>query len=147
MTIIDRSALLPYSAGQLYDLVNDVEAYPQFMDGCVGAEVLRRDDNEVQARLDLARGGIRQSFTTRNRVVPDEAIILELIDGPFEVFAGRWDFRALDQAACKMSLKLEFTFSSAVLGVAASKLFEKVSNNLVDAVGRRATQLYGEPYE
>ena len=143
MTTIDRSALLPYNAMQLYALVNDVEAYPLFMDGCVGAEVLSRGENQLEARLDLARGGIRQSFTTRNRMLAGEAITLELVDGPFDAFFGRWDFRVLDESACKMSLKLEFTFNSAVLGLAASKLFEKVSSNLVDAVGRRAAHLYG----
>jgi ribosome-associated toxin RatA of RatAB toxin-antitoxin module len=143
MTIIDRSALLPYSARQLFDLVSDVESYPGYMEGCVGASILSRDEHLVEARLDLARGGIRQSFSTRNRMIGAREITLELIDGPFEYFSGRWDFRALGESACKLSLSLEFTINSTVLGVAASRLFDKVTNNLVDAVGRRARQLYG----
>lgn len=143
MTIINRSALLPYSARQLFDLVSDVESYPSYMEGCVGARVLRRDDQLLEARLDLARGGINQSFSTRNRMRAAQEITLELLDGPFEYFSGHWDFRALGDSACKMSLYLEFKFSSKLLGVAASRLFEKVTNNLVDAVGRRATQIYG----
>ena len=89
MTVIDRSALLPYSASQLFELVSDVESYPDFMEGCVGAQVLSRDASLVEARLDLARGGIRQSFSTRNRMQVAEKITLELIDGPFDAFAGR----------------------------------------------------------
>lgn len=143
MTIINRSALLPYSARQLFDLVSDVESYPSYMEGCVGARILRREDQLLEARLDLARGGINQSFSTRNRMRAAQEITLELLDGPFEYFSGHWDFRALDDSACKMSLYLEFKFSSKLLGVAASRLFEKVTNNLVDAVGRRATQIYG----
>jgi ribosome-associated toxin RatA of RatAB toxin-antitoxin module len=143
MTVINRSALLPYSARQLFDLVSDVESYPSYMDGCVGARILRRDDQLLEARLDLARGGINHSFSTRNRMRATQEITLELLDGPFEYFNGHWDFRALGDSACKMSLYLEFTFSSTLLGVAASRLFEKVTNNLVDAVGRRASQLYG----
>lgn len=143
MTVINRSALLPYSARQLFDLVSDVESYPSYMDGCVGVRILRRDAEMLEARLDLARGGINQSFSTRNRMRAAQQITLELLDGPFEYFNGHWGFHALGDSACKMSLYLEFKFSSKLLGVAASRLFEKVTNNLVDAVGRRATQLYG----
>ena len=143
MTVINRSALLPYPAQQLFDLVNDVEAYPGFMDGCVGALVLLHADGVMEARLELARGGIRQSFSTRNRLSPPDSIELELIDGPFERFAGRWEFRALDAGACKISLNLEFSVNSSVLGAAATKLFDRVTNNLVDAVCKRAGQLYG----
>ena len=143
MTVIDRTALLPYSPRQLFDLVSDVESYPCYMEGCVGARILRRDAQLVEARLDLARGGIKQSFSTRNRMLAAREITLELIDGPFEYFAGRWDFHALGDSACKLSLKLDFNFNNSLLGAAAARLFDKVTNNLVDAVGRRAKQLYG----
>lgn len=143
MTVINRSALLPYSPRQLFDLVSDVESYPSYMDGCVGAHILHREEQLLEARLDLARGGIHQSFSTRNRMRAAQEITLELLDGPFDYFSGHWDFLALGDSACKMSLYLEFKFSSKLLGVAASRLFEKVTNNLVDAVGRRATQIYG----
>lgn len=143
MTVINRSALLPYSAQQLFELVNDVESYPGYMDGCVAATVLSHGEGVMEARLVLARGGIRQSFATRNVLDPPREIVLELIDGPFERFAGRWDFLALDETACKMSLNLEFTVNSRVLGAAAARLFDRVTNNLVDAVCRRAGQLYG----
>lgn len=143
MTTINRSALLPYAANQLFTLVSDVESYPSFMDGCVGAQVLHREADLLEARLDLAKGGIKHSFSTRNRMVAGEEITLELIDGPFEYFAGRWDFRALGDVGCKMSLNLEFKFNNSVLGAAASKLFDKVTSNLVDAVGERARQVYG----
>jgi ribosome-associated toxin RatA of RatAB toxin-antitoxin module len=93
MTSIHRSALLPYSASQVFALVNDVEAYPRFMDGCVGAEVIHSDEQHMEARLDLARGGISQSFTTINELHPYESIRLTLKDGPFEFFDGAWRFQ------------------------------------------------------
>lgn len=142
MTVIDRSALLPYTAYQLFNLVSDVESYPSYMEGCVDARILRREEDWVEARLDLARGGITQSFSTRNRMSAPREITLELIDGPFEYFAGRWGFQALGDSACKMSLNLEFTINGSLFGAAASRLFDKVTNNLVDAVGRRASQIY-----
>lgn len=143
MKVIDRSALLPFTANQVYELVNDVEAYPQYMDGCVAASVLRHDGDLMEAQLELARGGISQRFSTRNRLVAGESIALELIEGPFEVFNGRWDFRALGENACKVSLRLEFAVNNALVGVAAARLFDRVTGDLVDAVSRRAAHLYG----
>ena len=143
MTSIHRSALLPFSNKQLFVLVNDVEAYPQYMDGCVGASVLHTDGEHMEARLDLSRGGISQSFSTRNRMQGLDKITLELLEGPFEYFEGCWEFTALGDTACKLALKLEFDSNSAVLGAAAAKLFERVTNNLVDALGRRAREMYG----
>ncbi|GAB3281686.1 type II toxin-antitoxin system RatA family toxin [Parahaliea aestuarii] len=144
MTNINRSALLPYRAEQIYDLVNDIEAYPAFMDGCVGAEILRCEGNLVEARLDLSKGGISHSFSTRNFLEENRAIRLELLDGPFDRFHGYWGFKPLGESACKVTLQLEFTASNAVLGLAAARLFDKVSNNLVDALGQRARQVYGQ---
>ncbi|MFK8050970.1 MAG: type II toxin-antitoxin system RatA family toxin [Halioglobus sp.] len=143
MTIISRSALLPYNSIALFEMVNDIEAYPEFMDGCVGAQILRREGDLIEARLDLAKGGISQSFSTRNYLVGTEAIVLELLEGPFEFFEGRWGFQELGEAACKISLELEFKVNSKLLGVAAAKLFELVTNNLVDALGRRAQLVHG----
>ncbi|MDO8862599.1 type II toxin-antitoxin system RatA family toxin [Haliea sp. E1-2-M8] len=143
MTIIHRHALLPYRDRLLFDLVNDIEAYPQYMEGCTGAEVLRREEDLVDARLRLSRGGISQSFSTRNRLQAPEIITLELLDGPFDYFQGRWEFRGLAENACKVSLHLEFTISNLLVGAAVGRLFDRVTNNLVDALGRRARQLYG----
>ena len=121
MTVINRSALLPYQASQLFDLVNDVEAYPQYMDGCVGARVLNRELTQLEAQLNLAKGGIEQSFITRNTLVPSESITLELVNGPFDKLAGIWTFIELGDAACKISLHLEFSMSNGLLGAAAGK--------------------------
>ena len=143
MTSIQRSALLPYPAEQLFLLVKDIEAYPQYMDGCVGAEILHSTENIVDARLDLARGGIEQSFVTRNRSHAYHTIELELLEGPFKRFNGRWQFKHLGDMACKMSLDLEFALNSKLLGAAAARLFDSVTLNLLDALARRAKQLYG----
>ena len=143
MTVIQRSALLPYSARQLFDLVSDVESYSSYMAGCADARILHSEENLVEAQLDLAQGGITQSFSTRNRMITAREISLELIDGPFEYFSGRWGFHALGDSACKMSLDLEFKIKNTLLGAAASRLFDKVTNNLVDVIGRRARELYG----
>ena len=143
MKVIDRSALLPFSASQLFDLVNDIEAYPQYMDGCVDARVLSREGNTIEAELKLAKGGISQRFSTRNSLQENESITLELVEGPFASFCGQWRFKALGDEACKVSLRLEFATNNALVGAAAAKLFDRVTGELVDAVSRRAKLLYG----
>ena len=141
MSLIERSALLPYPAEQVFDLVADIERYPEFLDGCVGAEVLERGEGSVTATLRLSRAGISQSFTTRNTMRRPQEIALALVEGPFEQFTGVWSFRALGAEACKTSLRLQFQLASGLANVAAGKLFDKVAVDLVDAVVGRAAAL------
>lgn len=140
---IERSALVGYSAEQMYALVNDVENYPRFMDGCVGAEVLERGDDYVQARLDLKKAGLSKSFVTRNRLVPHERIEMHLVEGPFKTLEGIWQFKPLNETASKVSLSLTFEFESRLLALAADPWFESVGNQLVSALCERAKEVYG----
>ena len=143
MTVIERSALLPHAVEQVFDLVADIERYPEFLEGCVGAEIHERGDETVTATLKLSRAGISHGFTTRNTMQRPERIELTLVDGPFDAFSGQWVFRALGDAACKTSLQLHFELASGLAGVAAGKLFDRVALDLVDAVVRRANQQLG----
>ncbi|MFT6552661.1 MAG: ribosome-associated toxin RatA of RatAB toxin-antitoxin module [Zhongshania marina] len=144
MNEIRRSALLPYSADAIYQLINDVEAYPQYMEGCVGAEILAWTEDSMDARLDLSRAGIRLSFVTRNTLTPSRSVRLKLIDGPFENLTGEWSLLALGADACKVSLHLQFALTNSVVGVATRQLFNSVANNLVDALVKRANEQYGK---
>lgn len=141
MTVINRSALVPFAADLMYRLVNDIETYPEFMEGCVGAQITARGDDWLEARLDLAKGGLRYSFTTRNRLLPPERIELTLVEGPFEFFSGRWEFHALTPAASKVTLHLEFEMAGKLLSFAAKALFNSVANQLVDQLVKRAQQI------
>lgn len=141
---IQRSALLMYSARELYELVNDVESYPLFMEGCSSAEILQRGADFMVARLELGRGGLRYAFTTRNTLQEPETITMSLVDGPFRALSGEWAFTPLAERACKVSLSLEFEFKSVVAGLATAGLFNKVANNLLDAVVERAALIYGQ---
>jgi ribosome-associated toxin RatA of RatAB toxin-antitoxin module len=143
MSIIDQSALLPYSAGQMFALVNDIEAYPEYMDGCIGAEILETTGNQVTARLDLGKVGLRYSFTTRNTLVEPESMTMALVEGPFRHFEATWTFRALNENACKVSLKMEFEFATGLVDAVMKRLFDTTSRNLVNAVCQRAQECYG----
>lgn len=139
---IERSALVHYSARQMFDLVNDIESYPQFMDGCVGAKVLARGEDWVEARLDLSKAGVTQSFTTRNLLQPPHSMAMTLVDGPFNYLRGVWRFTPLNETACKVHFQLEFELKNRLLGMAVAKLFEVVSSKQVDALCARAKYVY-----
>ena len=140
MTLIERSALLPHSAEQIFDLVADIERYPEFLEGCVCAHILERTEQSVTATLRLSKGGITHGFTTQNTLNRPERMELKLIEGPFETFSGHWVFRPLGEGACKASLRLQFELGSDLASVAIRKLFDSVALDLVDAVVRRASQ-------
>lgn len=142
MPVVERSALINYSAQQMFDLVNDIEAYPQYMDGCVGAQVLQRETDWLEARLDLSKGGVRQSFVTRNQLKPPRVMTMSLVDGPFSRLDGRWQFTPLNDQACKVSFTLDFELQNRLLGMAVGKLFEGMVNKQVDALCQRAKQIY-----
>lgn len=127
-----------YPVEHLYRLVNEVENYPLFIDGCVGAEVFERSETELKARLDLAKAGVKLSFTTQNAMLPNEKIVLHLVDGPFKAFQGEWRFTRLQESACKVEFELQFEMSSSLLGAAVGKLLDSVSSNLVEALCQRA---------
>ncbi|MCV6603744.1 MAG: type II toxin-antitoxin system RatA family toxin [Porticoccaceae bacterium] len=139
-TTIERSALVMHPAERMFDLVNDVAAYPEFMDGCVGATVLTSSDREMVAQLVLRKAGVEQRFTTRNQLQRPQRITLALEEGPFTALDGVWQFTPLNDSACKVSLCLTFTFKNSAVAFAAGKLFTQVANNLVAALCKRADE-------
>ncbi len=143
MTAISRSALVPYSAQEMSALVVDIESYPRFLPWCEGARILSQNATETIACLDIAYQGIHNSFTTRNEQKGDDAIEMYLVKGPFSHLHGIWEFQELEDTASKISLSLEFTFSSKMLDVAFKPAFIRVASGLVDSFTKRAMDLYG----
>lgn len=142
-TRIQRSALLPYPAQALFDLVNDVASYPQFLPWCSAAEVLESSETGMRATLKVGKAGISQQFTTRNVLVPGESITMKLEQGPFSALHGVWQFQALSEKACKITLDLSFEYSGALVRATLGPLFNQAANTMVDAFCQRAKQLYG----
>lgn len=126
----------------MFELVNNIESYPQFMSGCVGAEITARGEDWLEARLDLSRFGIKQSFSTHNTLNPPSSMTLSLLDGPFKSLLGEWQFVSLDQSACKVVFWLEFEVSNSLAALALPKLMEHVASDQVTALCRRAKQVY-----
>jgi ribosome-associated toxin RatA of RatAB toxin-antitoxin module len=132
MPKIQRSALVEHSAARMFALVNDIEAYPRRFDWCEAAQVLEADDAHVIARLDLGLGALRTWFTTENTLSPPHHIDMQLRDGPFRRLSGRWQFHALDESACKVTLTLEFEPLSRLLAPALALGFQGLADRMVD---------------
>lgn len=148
-TVIRRSALIFHSATRMFDLVNDVAAYPEFVDHCVASAVNDSSATHMRASLSLEKAGVALTFSTENRLErfdDDEQVCvidMTLADGPFSSLSGRWQFTPLRADACKVSLYLEFVVNNAIASRLAANLFETMGNTLVDAFCRRADELYG----
>jgi ribosome-associated toxin RatA of RatAB toxin-antitoxin module len=140
---VKRSALLPYSPAQMYALVAEVEAYPQFLPWCRRVQVHYRDAVRVRATLDLARGPLHQAFTTENRMEPDRSIEVRLASGPFRHLHGLWQFEPVGEQGCRVNFEMDFDFSSRVLAAALGPVFNEISRQLVDGFRSRAVQVYG----
>ena len=142
-TRIQRSALLPYPAQALYDLVNDVASYPQFLPWCAASEVLEVSEAHMRASLTVAKGNISQRFVTRNQLLPGQSIEMQLEEGPFSQLQGVWEFKVLGDKACKISLDLTFDYAGSLVRATLGPLFTQAANTMVDAFCQRAKQLYG----
>lgn len=145
MTLISRNALVPYSVEEMYALVDDIESYAEFLPWCRSTDVISRDDNEVKASIEIARGALNKSFTTLNRLQTNKIIEMRLVKGPFKRLEGFWRFDALkDNAASKISLDLDFEFESKLIALAVGPVFNQIANSMVDAFCKRAIEVYGE---
>ncbi len=142
MQQVTRSALVMFSADQMFNLVNDVASYPDFLPGCSGSRVLEATNSAMVASVDVTKAGISKTFTTANTLVHGSEILMELVDGPFKMLKGVWSFIPLDDQACKVELKLEFEFSSKMIELAFGKIFHDVTSNMVNAFTKRAKEVY-----
>ncbi|CAH6806868.1 ribosome association toxin RatA [Vibrio chagasii] len=142
MPKVTRSALVSFSADQMFSLVNDVARYPEFLPGCSGSRVIESSGSAMVASVDVSKAGISKTFTTSNRLADGAEILMELVDGPFKKLQGGWYFTPLDDQACKVELKLEFEFSSRMIEMAFGKIFNELTTNMVSAFTQRAKQVY-----
>lgn len=143
MTTVSRSALVSHSAQEMFRLVDDVDSYDQFLPWVKSSRELHRDEDKVRATLVFSKGGFEKSFTTQNRLHPPKMIDIRLVEGPFRHLNGYWRFQQLGDDACKISLDMDFEFSSRLVAMAFGRVFTQVANTLVDSFVQRADAIYG----
>ncbi|HLF66756.1 MAG TPA: type II toxin-antitoxin system RatA family toxin [Gammaproteobacteria bacterium] len=142
MSTISRQLQLPYSTTQMYALVNDVASYPQFVPWCTQATIYSADHTHMRARLQVEWQGVQQGFTTENKLVENQSISMNLIEGPIKNLQGDWRFVPTSSGS-HVELTLSFTFNNRLLSLLFAKVVDKILNRLVDAFCQRAKVLYG----
>ena len=141
---VSKSALVSYSAKEMYDLVADISGYSVFLPWCGGSEIISVNGDEVRARIDLAYKGIHKSFSTINRNQSGKMIEMRLQEGPFKHLEGFWRFESLREDASKVLLDLNYEFSGKILQMTVGPVFNEVANRLVDSFCQRAVEVYGK---
>ena len=145
MTTIERNALVHYSPDEMFQLVNNVGDYSAFLPWCRSSKVISESEAEMEASVEIAKGVLNQTFTTHNSLTQGQRIDIALVDGPFKMLSGYWQFDALKtENACKVNLVLEFEFDNAMISIAARPVFTQIANSLVEAFCKRAVEVYGE---
>lgn len=142
MPQISRTALVPYSAEQMYQLVNDVQSYPEFLPGCTGSRILESTPGQMTAAVDVSKAGISKTFTTRNQLTSNQSILMSLVDGPFKKLIGGWKFTPLSQDACRIEFHLDFEFTNKLIELAFGRVFKELAANMVQAFTVRAKEVY-----
>ncbi len=138
-----RSARVPYTTEQMFDLVNDIEQYPRFLHWCRGARIDLMQGNTVEATLDIGVLGFHQSFRTRNTLQRPERIGIDLVSGPFRRLRGEWRFVAVPDEGSDISLALAFEVTSSPFGLVFTRVFEELAGSQMTAFVDRARLVYG----
>lgn len=138
MPIVSKSVIVPHGCATMFELVDRVEAYPQFLPWCSGVELLERSDAVTSARIAIDYHGLKTHIATRNRKRPPEGMDLEFVEGPFHDFSGAWSFVPLGDAGCRVELALQYAFSSRALEAVLGPVFGHITETLVDRFVARA---------
>ena len=142
MTIISKSALVEYTAEQMYKLVDNVLEYPDFLPWCRSSHEISRTETELKAGMEIAHSGLHKSFTTLNHNEPFGKIDIQLVEGPFKHLCGKWRFDPLNDTACKITLDMDFEFSNRLVSMTFGPIFSSIASSLVDAFVKRAKVVY-----
>lgn len=144
MPVIERQAIVRYSTQQMFDLVNNIQDYPNFLPWCSNSKILEETESAKIAELEIHFSGLTKKFTTQNTLTPFSRIDLNLISGPFESLVGQWNFIELAPSACKVTLYLEFEFTKTLMDKLFQPIFNRIANSLVEAFCNRAQEIYGK---
>ncbi len=143
MPSLQRSALVPHSAQNMFDLVNDVDSYPEFLPWCSDARTLESGPDFKVAQVKMKKGPLNQQFTTRNLLSQGENIRMSLVDGPFKKLEGQWLFSDIGDQGCRVTFEVDFHFAGFLLQKTLSPVFNEICARMVDAFVKRANQQFG----
>ncbi len=145
MALVEKTVLVAHTAEQMFNLVDRVEEYPQFLPWCGGATVDKMEDTTMHATVHIDYHHLKQQFSTENHREPPLLIEMKLKSGPFQQLDGSWRFIPLNEEACKIEFRLHYEFSSKLLEKLVGPVFHYIANSFVDAFIHRAEKIYATP--
>lgn len=134
---------LPYTPEQLYDLVVDIEKYPEFLPWCLAVRILSSSDVEIEADLIVGYKFFRETFRSRVHLTPETRIDVEYIKGPFRHLNNHWVFKEMPGKGTNVDFFIDFEFRNNLLQRAAQMVFESAFNQMLSAFEKRAHEVYG----
>lgn len=147
MPNVKHNVVVPYTAEQMYDLVNDIPKYPEFIPLCVGAKILDTQADGLTASMTFSGHGFTKSVTTQNRIVKNKEISIRLVEGPFQQLEGSWHFQDIEKDSCKILLDLNYEFSNRLFAMMIGPMFQTAADTLIAAFKSRADEVYGRRIE
>jgi ribosome-associated toxin RatA of RatAB toxin-antitoxin module len=145
MSVIQKSVLVPYSIVQMFDVVNDIASYPQFLENCSDSVILKKEHNNITASLTIKKGAIQQKFTTCNSLEKPTKITMQLVDGPFKKLSGVWSFDKIGaESGTKVSLYLDYEFNSFIIKMTVGAIFDNIWQEIINSFVIRADDIYGD---
>lgn len=141
MTTINQVKIVPYSAEEMYALVDDIKAYKTFLPWCDNSEEHYRDEDSVKASITVNAAGMTKTFSTHNLLQKNKMIEIRLLDGPFSHLEGFWRFDMTDEG-CRIAFDLAFEFSNKLLGMMAGPFFYQATSTMLDSFCDQAKVIY-----
>ncbi|MAU42002.1 MAG: ubiquinone-binding protein [Kordiimonas sp.] len=135
--------VLPYTSQQLFDLVSDVEKYPEFLPWCLGSRILRRQGNSLHADLVIGFKLFRERFTSHVTFSPNR-IDVEYVKGPLQYLQNRWIFDENEDGSTTVDFMVDFEFKNKMFEKLVGSLFTEAVHRMVKAFEDRAAVLYGD---
>lgn len=142
MALVEKSVLIMRTPAQMFELVDRVEEYPQFLPWCGGTDLISRSDDHTAARIYINYHGIKAQFATENTKEAPHLMKIAFREGPFRRLDGSWRFIALGDAGCKVEFRLNYEFSSTVLEKVLGPVFGHIVKTFVDSFVKRANHVY-----
>lgn len=132
---------MPYSAQTMYEVVNNVKDYPDFLPWCADAKILSQSATSMDAAILMKKAGVNHWFSTSNKLLKNKKIEMTLLDGPFKRLEGGWEFIELEDRASKIILRLNFEFSHGLGKTLIAPVFTRIANTMVDSFCTRVHEV------
>lgn len=135
--------ILPYTSEQLFDLVMDIESYPEFLPWCIGARINTQADDRLEADVVIGYKVFREKFSSRVHFLRARTIEVEYMQGPMRNLHNHWSFTDVKGGKCQVDFYVDFTMKKKLFETLVDQFFHRVLARMIDAFEQRAAEKYG----